>query len=106
MRDDDYETLLLARALAGCGSVKRSYSPSHAAKGGNPSVKWIVSRKEDAQKLVTFLDLHPLHSRKKKDFEFWREAVELHAAQSRGAGTDPRIWNIKQLMQEERSYTK
>ena len=50
---------------------------------GNSQACWVVFRKDDAVELASYLTRYPLRSRKRKDFDVWKAAVE------RWASSDP-----------------
>ena len=77
MRDDDVEVLHGIARATGLGVVRAQRQARH------PQACWSVFRKDDAVELASFLMRNPLRSRKRKDFDVWKAAVE------RWAGSDP-----------------
>ena len=62
----------------GCGRV---FVLSYERYGWRPHAKFAVkSQKEIFEKIVPFFIENPLHSKKKKDFEFFLQAVEIFKA--------------------------
>jgi LAGLIDADG endonuclease len=92
VRDDDVDLLHSLAGRTGVGVVRQT------SQRGNPQALWDVCRKDEASELARLLDAHPLRSRKRQDFEVWRDAVALW---SRG-GAD-RFARMRELQAELRS---
>lgn len=69
VRDDDADLLQTLASLTGIGVVRRKN------ERGNPQAIWHVYRKDHAARLRRLLDEHPLRSRKRREFDVWRDAV-------------------------------
>lgn len=71
LREDDADMIILIRKTLGFGKVifRNGYGPSR------PTVTFDVSRHADALKLVDILTKYPLRSKKRRDFEIWKEFV-------------------------------
>lgn len=72
LRDDDVDIILEVQARLGFGLVKARKFTSPGSRDG---IGWHTYSKKDTMRLVAFFDLHPLRSKKARDFEVWREAV-------------------------------
>src|SRR5689334_15291323 len=77
VRDDDAEILQRIQAHLGIGRIRLTNPPSGCRTNANPQARWWVCSKADTAKLVAFLDAYPLQAKKRRDYEIWREAVEL-----------------------------
>ena len=103
LRADDREVLEEIRTFTGVGTIEDHNPPSARNRGVAPSVKWVVRRKADVQALARLLDGR-MHSKKKRDFELWAEAVDIHARSRYGDGMSERVLDIKRRMEEGRKY--
>ncbi len=105
-RADDDGLLAQIVERTGIGRIREDGSRSGNSK---PCVRWCVESKADTQALVELLDRFPLRSRKRQDYEIWREAVLFRASQQRGnRWHGPRDWNametFKRRIEEAREY--
>lgn len=79
LRGDDADVIAYIRAASGLGTV------TTRRWGGRDIVTWNVYARADARRLAAILDEHPLRSKKRRDFELWRQAVELEPRDARHA---------------------
>ena len=84
LRADDTPLLAAFRDWSGLGQL----SPSPARGGSHPQTTWTVGRQAECLKLAALLDSSPLLGKKAREFQIWREAVELWV--TRG-GADPEL---------------
>jgi hypothetical protein len=72
LRADDRPMLETIIEETGLGriEVRNDQRPNH-----NPICKWIVVRRDECVRLAELLDRYPLRSKKRRDFETWREAL-------------------------------
>jgi hypothetical protein len=80
LRDDDRDTLIAYHDRIGIGRLGQV--PARARS--RPQVRWEIASKLECARLMQILDAHPLRARKVKEYEIWRDAVELWAAQRYG----------------------
>lgn len=71
LRNDDRETLEHIKEGLGFGHLV----DGKAYGNKNPSSYYRVRKKEDCLKLIKVLDRYPLQSKKKRDFDIWKEAL-------------------------------
>jgi hypothetical protein len=101
LRDDDEEIVREIAARTGLGRV---HWRSRNGLGGNDTVVWEVERRADVRALVMILDEHPLRSRKRRDFEVWREGVAEWATLRRGADWS-RMAELRKRLVATRAYS-
>jgi len=82
LRDDDSAILYeIKKTLGDIGSISRSNSRTGTRSGGhhdNPQVRFAVSSIADIYHiLIPLFEKYPLRSKKRRDFELWREAARL-----------------------------
>lgn len=85
LRVDDRPLLEYIQEQTGLGVVRtlgRRYGTSQL------QAYWAVSRKADCLALVDLLDAYPLRSKKRYDYEVWREAVLLWNTSRQGVTFD------------------
>ena len=72
LRDDDLDILLELQQRLQMGTITRNQlvnSPS------NPIARWCVATITDCKRLVEIFNVYPLRTKKRRDFEIWRQAV-------------------------------
>lgn len=80
LRADDAPTIRKLQAtLGGIGRLRFGAPPSAQHRNIKPHCGLFVSCKADAQQLRTFLQEHPLQSKKAQDAELWMQAAYLHS---------------------------
>ena len=84
LRADDTPLLAAFRDWSGVGQL----SPSAATGGSRPQTTWMIGRQAECLKVAAILDDSPLLGKKAREFQIWREAVELCA--TRG-GAEPEL---------------
>jgi hypothetical protein len=90
-RDDGADVLFWLRDSLRLGVL--THQP--AKRTSRPQVVWRLSAREEALELCRLLEQAPLRSRKRHDFELWRQAVEINAG-----GGPRRYTRIDGLRQE------
>jgi hypothetical protein len=73
VRDDDTELVEWLRARVGVGGLHRV--PARATS--NPQVSWLVQTQPGCRALVKLLTRFEMRGRKAREFEIWKDAVEL-----------------------------
>lgn len=71
LRDDDLSTLMEIQERLGIGTIARMRS----CPGQHGTVQWRVCGIDDNLRLIEIFDLHPVRSKKQKDYEIWRLGV-------------------------------
>lgn len=75
LRDDDEEVLALIRSYWQCGNISKRRAPQWTERS-SPQARYTVSGWTDSSTIVLpHFDRFPLLSKKRYDFEIWREAV-------------------------------
>ena len=78
LRDDDLPLLFEIQEQLQMGTICRK-SPKERqlarCPGEKPTASWKVCRQDDCLRLTELLDAHPLRSKKKHDYDIWREVV-------------------------------
>lgn len=106
LREDDVAIIGTIRQTLGFGSINY-----HSKRGKtNPSVSYNVKSLPNCQAVIDLLDLHPLRSKKLRDYLVWREAV----ACAQQLGQLPHVswqkydWSrlieLKQVLESGRKY--
>jgi hypothetical protein len=85
LRADDKPLLLSLVDVLGIGRVVDS-----KPEGRNPQAAWIVCKKSECLFLTEIFDEYRLNSKKRRDYQVWREAVVAWAAID-GSGAD---WSL------------
>lgn len=98
LRIDDEEVLHMVKDTLGCGSI------THAQAG---AVRYQVANLDDLQaKLVPFFIRYPLIGKKGRDFELWKEAVQILYAKKHGMlegdgkASEVRLESVHALMRQ------
>jgi LAGLIDADG endonuclease len=73
LRADDTPLLTAMRSWSGAGQL----SPASARGGSHPQTAWMIGRQAECLKVAAILDSSPLIGKKAREFQIWREAVEL-----------------------------
>lgn len=102
LRDDDQEILVNYRTKLGLGHLLSV----PARNGSRPQVLWRIGSKLDCQVLTEILDAHPLRGRKRREYEIWRDAVEICACgrYGLGPGSRARLARLAEYLRAERVY--
>lgn len=80
LRDDDIEVLKLIRSYWRCGVMSRSTNIRSQVANAKPIAGFTVQRVGDLiHTVIPHFDLHPLLSKKRRDFMVWRRGVALLA---------------------------
>lgn len=89
LRADDTPLLTAMRDWSGGGQL----SPAPARGGSQPQTTWMVARRADCVTVAAILDSSPLLGKKAREFEIWRQAVEVWVARG---GADPALehWGV------------
>lgn len=87
-RDDDRPII---EEIAHSTGIGRIYAQK-VYQNSKPQVQWHVSTQADCLKLVEILDRYPMRSRKRADYDVWKEAVEFWTSTSGGHTSDPQRW--------------
>jgi hypothetical protein len=75
LRADDREILERIRETLGCGKIYDCYYERY---GWYPHVKYKVARLgEISEKLIPFLEKHPLQAKKAKTFQYFKEIIRI-----------------------------
>lgn len=115
LRADDATVLREVHATLKCGGLYERL-PCYSSRmrnyhrGDNHQALWTVqNRAENRHVIIPLLDRYPLHSKKARDYSFWREAVLLLDARRGNVEAlhqiAPRIMELKAAMQMQRAYT-
>ena len=83
LRADDRAVLEQVQSRLRIGSVSRE----KRRPPSRPCYAWRVSSQADCQALIALLDAAPLQSKKRRDYEIWREAVALWVSRERRRGS-------------------
>lgn len=98
LRDDDRDVLYEIQRILGAGSVNH-YSPNR----GNGAVRLTVSSAKETERLIEMIDSGiGLRSKKKRDYEIWKQAVEA----KRNGASLAELLQLKQELQSAREYRK
>ena len=102
LRDDDQEILVGYRNKLGLGHL----TPVAARASSRPQVLWRIGSKLECQLLTELLDAHPLRGRKRREYEIWRDAVEICACgrDGLGPGGRARCSRLAEYLRAERVY--
>ncbi len=73
LRADDTPLLAALRDWSGAGRL----SPAPARGGSNPQTAWMVGRQSGCTKVTAILEDSPLLGKKAREFQIWRQAVEV-----------------------------
>lgn len=84
LRDDDAAVLDLCLEATGLGYLTRR-SASALVAGAKPQVCWKIVRRAHCVRLCALLSEFPLRTKKRRDFEIWRDAVALWDTVSGGS---------------------
>lgn len=88
LRDDDYHILEQVKNEFGFGSLGRQKPVlTHYALGpinAKPICYFRVRKKEECLQLINFFDKYKLRSKKKRDYEIWREAFFVKKEMKKG----------------------
>jgi hypothetical protein len=77
LRADDGPILKHLQQTTGCGTVHYHVTVHSAARpGANPQYQWHVGKYTDCLALARIFDRYPLRSKKARDFEIWKLALE------------------------------
>jgi hypothetical protein len=98
LRADDHAVLLtLSEVFGGCVNYARR------ADGDARRARqiWTVSGKADLQRLVDYFERFPLRTKKARDFEVWRQAVDIYCAEG---ARDSRLPPLRQALMEGRAF--
>lgn len=104
LRADDEEFVRLLRSWAGeIGNVYIARrNPKNELKhprNSKPVAMWVVTRPDDCRRLAAILDEFPLRSKKRRDYEVWREALDAWAERNWG-----RMAVLFDLIRQVREY--
>lgn len=75
MRSDDRPFLETIRDEVGMGSIHTGKPWTADGHKRNGWVAWTIQKKSDLLKLTEIFDTYTLRSKKRKDYEIWRQAV-------------------------------
>lgn len=102
LRDDDLETLRYIQETLKIGRVERHKRPTPLRGNEKPIAKYTVRRKSDLKHvIVPIFEQHRLLSKKKRDFEVWRRAVEISICLRIGHKIPDHLWVQLQGLQAE-----
>ena len=87
LRDDDQDILIAYRDKSGIGHL----TPVAARATSRPQVHWHIGSKLECQVLTELLDAHSLRGRKRREYEIWRDAVDICASGRYGVGPRGRV---------------
>jgi hypothetical protein len=74
LREDDQP--LLERFREGCGGIGRLGRQTRI-NGWAPTIRWDVTKKHEVGVIRDLFELYPLWSKKRRDFEVWKHAVDF-----------------------------
>jgi hypothetical protein len=94
LRDDDTDILVEIAKRTGLGCVRHCYDHLFI---------WSVGAKKDTLVLCEILEKYPLRSKKKRDFDIWKEGVKLSCAHKRN-GDWSDIEKLKYKLSDMRKY--
>lgn len=99
-RADDYPLLVSCQSTTGLGNLH--FVPAKGAS--KPNWRWVVASIGDSLKLIDILDTYPLRSKKRTDYEIWKEITLLNATFTRpGKGANTNDWDrMHELIQQLR----
>jgi LAGLIDADG endonuclease len=102
LRDDDGATLQWFRDSLGLGSLRAV----QGRNGSRPQVAWTIDSKAECSALVELLDAHPLRGRKAAQYEIWRQAVSISAAERYDVGPAGRLRlaRLAEALSDARAY--
>lgn len=95
LRNDDHDVLAQVQKITGIGTLN-TYSTKTS-----PQSAWQVASKTDVRKLVSILDDHPLRTKKKRDYEIWKRAVDAYL---RDGGLSPHLAQLKSDLEAVRKH--
>jgi hypothetical protein len=99
LRSDDRAVLEEIQAQTGLGKIY----DSPGRKTTKPYSRWCVQTQPEVMSLVEVFERYPLRSKKARDFEYWKQAVEVWCSGGRGRNADPTRWaRIDQLLTDMR----
>ncbi len=106
LRDDDAPILGQIVALTGIGTFHRDRTRSGNSK---PCAAWVIQSRADCRSLISILDRYPLRTRKARDYEVWRRAVEAWERRERGnrwhgPGDWSELIDLKRELEQARAY--
>ena len=76
VRADDGDLIRSLPEITGIGSVRRQKASVDERRANNPAIRWDVVTANDCLELVAIFTRYPLRSKKSRDFEIWKRAVE------------------------------
>jgi hypothetical protein len=99
LRADDRPLLEEIQRQTGLGKIY----DSPGRKTTKPYSRWCVQTQPEVMSLVEVFERYPLRSKKARDFEYWKQAVEVWCSGGRGRNADPTRWaRIDQLLTDMR----
>jgi len=96
LRADDVEVLNYIKNNLGCGKVVFEGHIRKSIPKMHPQYKFTLYSREDRQKLIDLLEVCPLRSKKKKDFEVWRQ---LHFLDKHSENKNILVNRLKEVRQ-------
>lgn len=102
LREDDQR--VLERYRDGCGGIGRLVRQERT-NAWAPTIRWEVTKKQEVGVIRDLFELYPLWSKKQRDFEIWKHAVDycIHCV---GYGTDwTPVAEAKARLAEVRRFT-
>lgn len=77
LRQDDQNTLELVKQKLGVGAIYINAGGTKKNPNASPAAHYYVQTHADLKKVADFFRLHPLQSKKRKDFELWCQGLEI-----------------------------
>lgn len=83
LRDDDSQIIKEIHLFIGAGTVRKNkcspITSKYYSKNAKDQIRLDVVGKDNL-KIVSILDIYNLKSKKQRDYNIWREAVEIYAS--------------------------
>jgi len=105
LRDDDIEILEAIENYWGKGHTRRVGALKNKYHNSNPSAIYrFFGTKPLHDILIPHFEKYPLRSKKAKDFEIWKEAINLLYDKAHLNGQKERIMHLKKKLEDGRKY--